>query len=308
MISPGRSRIGGSALLLSLWCVAVLSVTVLAVAKMVLADVDDAALENRRFEGRELALTGLAYGLHPKIEAWDPLLDQRQPDGSRLKVRITSEGARFDINRQLRERGQATLRRLFTNWGLTSSQISTALDSMLDWIDADDQPLPNGAERGQLEKQPQYSPPANRDFRSVAEMEKVRGMDVVAAAKPDWAKFFTVHGGRRIDLQEASIDVMRAAGGLSTDQAQQIDEARRGADHLPQTRDDYKIRNVGQFLASMGLSEAQRTLAASKFSAGAGPTRVESRATVGRTDYTIAVVATRPAGGGDGALLDWDER
>jgi general secretion pathway protein K len=301
-------REAGSALLLALWCVAVLSVTVLAVAKMVLADVDDAALQNRRFEGRELALTGLAYGLHPKMEIWDPLLDQRFPDGRKLRVRVTSEGAKLDINRQLRERGQATLRRLFTNWGLTSPQISTVVDSMIDWIDPDEQPLLNGAERTQIAREPQYSPPANRDFRSVGEMEKVRGMDVVAAAKPDWARYFTIHGGRRIDLQEASIDVMRAAANLSLEQARQIDEARTGADHLPQTRDDLKIKNIGQFLESMGLPPAQRTLALTKFAVGLGPTRIESKATVGRTDYTVSAVVARGASGGDGALLNWDER
>lgn len=302
------SRRSASALLLSLWCVAVLSITVLAVAKIVLADVDGAALQNRRFEGRELALTGVAYGLHPKIEPWDPLLDQRFPDGSKLRVRVTSEGAKLDINRQLRERGQPVLRRLFTNWGLTSPQISAVIDSLVDWIDPDDQPLLNGAERAQIEKEPQYSLPANRDFRSVGEMEKVRGMEVVAAAKPDWAKFFTVHGGRRIDLQEASIDVMRAAAGFSVDQAQQIDEVRLGADHLPQTRDDLKIKNVGKFLESMGLPTAQRTAALARFSAGTGPTRVESKATVGGTDYTISVIVARGSNGGDGAVLDWSER
>lgn len=302
------NRQNGSALLLSLWCVAVLSITVLAIAKMVLADIDDAGLQNRRFEGRELALTGLAYGLHPKIEPWDPLLDQQFPDGRKLKVRVTSEGAKLDINRQLREKGQPTLRRLFTNWGLTSPEISTVIDSLIDWIDPDDQALLNGAERAQLEKEPQYSLPANRDFRSVGEMEKVRGMDLVAAAKPDWAKFFTVYGGRRIDLQEASIDVMRAVAGLTFEQAQQIDEARRGADHLPQTRDDLKIKNVGKFLDAMGLPPAQRNLALTKFTAGTGPTRIESKATIGRTDYTVSVVVSRGANGGDGALMDWSER
>jgi len=312
MIFPWRNSPwlrSASALLLSLWCVAVLSITVLAVARMVLADVDDAGLRNRRFEARELALTGLAYGMHPKIEVWDPLLDQHFPDGSRLRVRVTSEGSRFDINRLLKERGQRTLRKLFEIWEVPRTAIPIAVDSMVDWTDPDDLKSLNGAEREQLEKQSQYSLPANRDFRSLAEMEKVRGMDVVAAAKPDWVKYFTVHGGRTLDLQEAEIDVMRAAGGVSREQGQQIDLARLGPDRLPQTRDDVKIKSVGDFLGKIGLPDMVRDAMASKFSAGRGPTRIESKATVGGTDYTVTVVMMRAgSGGGEPTMLDWEER
>ena len=71
-----RGTTSASALLLVLWCVAVLSITILAVARMVQNDVDDAGLKNRRVEARELALTGIAYGMHPKIDPWDPLLNE----------------------------------------------------------------------------------------------------------------------------------------------------------------------------------------------------------------------------------------
>jgi type II secretory pathway component PulK len=304
-----RSQSKGSALLLSLWCVAVLSITVLAVARMVLADVEDAGLKNRRFEARELALTGIAYGMNSKIEVWDPLLDQQFADGSKLRVRITSEAARFDINRLLKEREQKTLRRLFEIWEVPAPTIALTVDSLVDWIDADDLHMLNGAERPELIRQTQYSLPANRDFRSVPEMEKVRGMDLIAAAKPDWAKIFTVRGGRRLDLQEATTDVMRAAGGLNLDQARQIEEARRGVDRLDQTRDDLKIKDVGQFLKSVGLTDTQRQLMQAKFGAGTGPARIESKATVAGTNYTITVIASRAgAGGGETALLDWEEQ
>ncbi len=302
------ARGAGSALLLSLWCVAVLSVTVLAVARMVMTDVDDAGLRNRRFEARELALSGVAYGMHPKIEVWDALLDQRYPDGSRLRVKVTSEGARLDINRMLKERGQRTLRKLFEIWKVPAEAIPLVTDSLVDWIDPDDRRSLNGAERDDLAKQSQYSLPANRDFRSLTEMEKVRGMDVVSAAKPDWAQFFTVNGGRRIDLQEAEIDVMRAAGGLSIDQARQIDLARLGADRLPRTKDDLKIKNVGQFLERMSIADPQRQVMSARFSAGMGPMRIESKATVGGTDYTVIAIVARGSSSGDAVLLNWEER
>lgn len=307
MISAPASR-RASALLLVLWCVAVLSVTVLAVVQMVINDVDGAALENRRFEGRELALTGIAYGSSPKIEIWDPLLDQRYPDGSRLQVKVVSEAARLDINRLLREREQRTLRQLLRNWNVPPENVSAVVDSLVDWIDVDQFRSLNGAEREDLARQTRYSLPANRDFRSVAEMEKVRGMEFVAAAKPDWADTFTVHGGRRVDLQEASVDVLRAVGGLSIDQARAVELARNGPDRLPRTRDDVKIKNVAEFLERIGVSTAQLKLMQTRFGTGAGPTRIESRATVGGVDFTIVAVATRNSSGGEGALLAWEER
>jgi type II secretory pathway component PulK len=303
-----RGTTSASALLLVLWCVAVLSITILAVARMVQNDVDDAGLKNRRVEARELALTGIAYGMHPKIDPWDPLLNEKLPGGESLRVREMSEAARIDINRALKEPRQATLRQLFKNWGLDTDKISIVVDSLADWTDPDDIPRLNGAERASLEQQTQYSIPENRDFRSVTEMEKVRGMDLVAAVKPDWASYFTVYGGRRLDLQDASIDVLRAAGGLSEDQAMMIDRVRRGADGIPQTKDDFKIKNVGEFLEKVGLPELQAQAVAARFSVGMGPTRIESTARVGGTEYKIVAIAARGTGGSDSTLVQWEEQ
>ncbi len=295
----------GSALLLAIWCVAVLSITVLAVARLVQSDVEEASLKNRRFEARELALTGVAYGMHPKIEVWDSLLNQKFGDGRELHVKVVSEATRIDINRALKENGQKTLRKLFEIWGAKDEAISIAVDSMVDWTDGDDLRQLHGAEKSELLNQTQYSIPANRDFHSVSEMERVRGMDGIAALKPDWADFFTVNGNRRIDLQDASMDVMRA-GGLTAEQARQIIDVRRGADHEEHTRDDYKIKNVTEFLRRVGLADPQIQALQSKYGAGLGPSRIESRARVGRTDYEIVVVSTR--GAEDNALIAWDEQ
>jgi type II secretory pathway component PulK len=302
MMLPVRSR--ASALLLSLWCVAVLSITVLSVATLVQRDVDEAGRDNRRFEARELALSGVALGMHPKIEPWDPLLHRQFDGGSKLRVRVVSEAGRLDINRALREKNQHTLRELFKVWGADPTIVSATVDSLMDWVDADDDRQNNGAERHDLEKSPQYSFPANRDFHSTDEMEKVRGMDRIAALKPDWAEFFTVYGGRRIDMQDAPIDLLRA-GGLSTDQARQVDAIRRGADKEPQTRDDFKIKNVAEFLRRVGLSEIQLEAVQGRFSTGSGPMRVDSRSEVGRVPYRIVAIVAR--NGGENSFVAWDE-
>ena len=295
----------GSALLLAIWCVTVLSITVLAVARMVQNDVEDASLQNRRFEARELALTGIAYGMHPKIEAWDPLLNQKLAGNRELRVRIISESSRLDINRMLREKDHPTLKKLFEIWGAKQDVVSAAIDSMVDWTDPNDLRSNNGAEKDDLFNKPQYSIPANRDFHSVSEMEKVRGMDGIAKLKPNWAEYFTVNGSRRIDIQDASIDLMRA-GGLSEDQARQVDMVRRGADHEMQTKDDYKIKNLSEFLRRVGLSDLQLQSVQSRLGSGLSPTRIESRARVGGTEYRIVVVSAR--GAGENSLISWEEQ
>jgi type II secretory pathway component PulK len=284
--------------------VAVLSITVLSVAKLVQQDVDDASRENRRFEARELALTGIALGMNPKIDPWDPLLSQQFPGGSRLRVKVVSESARIDINRMLKEKNQATLRKLFDIWGAEPQEVSTAVDSLIDWIDSNELRQNNGAEKDDLERFPQYSIPANRDFHSVEEMEKVRGMDRIAALKPNWAEYFTVNGGRRLDLQDASMDVMRA-GGLSEEQAKQVDLIRRGPDKEAHTRDDLKIKSISEFLQKIGLSELQIQAVQARFSAGTGPMRIDSRAQFAGLEYRIVIIAAR--GGGENSLIAWDE-
>jgi type II secretory pathway component PulK len=165
--------------------------------------------------------------------------------------------------------------------------------------------LLNGAEKTELLNQTRYSIPANRDFHSVSEMERVRGMDEIAALKPDWADYFTVNGNRRIDLQDASIDVMRAAG-LPEQRAILIDQLRRGADREAHTRDDLKIKNMTQFLRQVGLTDPDIQAVQSKFGAGLGPIRISSRAQVGGTDYEIVAVASR--GAEDNAMVAWDEQ
>ncbi|MGH8048376.1 MAG: hypothetical protein ACREKL_14125, partial [Chthoniobacterales bacterium] len=107
-----------------------------------------------------------------------------------------------------------------------------------------------------------------------------------------------------IDLQDASIDVMRA-GGLSVEQAKQVDLIRRGADKQPQTHDDLKIKNTTEFLRKIGLPDIQLEALQGKFSAGSGPVRIDSKAEVGRLSYRIVVIATR--GGGENSLIAWDE-
>jgi len=305
MKASGKSLARGAALLLTLWCVSVVAIAVVAVARLVDADTSGESTRARRFEARELALTGVAHGFNPHLKRGDSLLHQQRPDGGKLDVRVGSESGRLNINLLLKEPGQAALHRLFEYWGVPDAEARVAIDSLADWIDPGDLKRLNGAESGQLQGQSVYSLPANRDFLSVAEMRHVRGMDAVARCRPDWDKFFSVYSLGKVDLQDGSVDALVAAG-LSPGQARQIVELRDGPDGRPDTKDDIIFESVEQVAHLLGWKEDEAQSLAKEFGVALEPARIESAGQVGGLDYRIAVVAHRK--GGKPAPLNWEEQ
>lgn len=301
----GKAR--GGALLLTLWCVAVLSLTIVLIAQIVSSDVDSESLRSRRFAARELALTGVAYGINPDIHRDSELLHQRYPNGDVLDVLISSEAARLNINYLLRESDHHTLKSLFTLWKIPTMPQEIAVASLIDWTDADSLRQLNGAERDDLAGQTKYSLPKNRDFRSIDEMERVRGMDFVAEAAPDWRDYFSVYSGRKVDIQDAAPAVLQAVGGLTGDQAELLVKWRNGPDGQPGTGDDHVILNLSEVGEKLGLSDAQQALLQATFQVGNEPSRVVSTARVGGTQYRIVVVLDRRRAAARQEYLLWEE-
>jgi len=303
--SPPQRMVTASALILTLWCVAILSITILAIAKIVDHNADAAARQSRRLAARELALTGIAYGLNPDIKVTSPLLHQKFADRRKLDVSILSENARLNINRALQQPSQVVLKQLFQLWGVDQDRASIAIDSMKDWTDKDDFRSLNGAERADLDNQTKYSLPQNRSFHSVEEMARVRGMDMVAVKKADWNEYFTVFGDGRLDIQDVSADLLQSVAGLSSSQAKQVIALRNGPDEKPQTEDDLPIKDIGAVAGRLGLSSAQREALAAGFGTGGKLFRIVSRAVVGGAPYQISCVTTRD--GGKREFLLWEE-
>lgn len=296
----------GAALLLTLWCVAVVAISVVLVARVVDADVTDESLRARRFEAREAALTGVAYGINPQVKRDSELLHQKFDGGRALDVRVASESGRLNINRLLKMPGDHTLKNLFTRWGIPEDEASAAVDSLADWVDADDLRRLNGAERDSLAGQTVYSLPQNREFHSISEMARVRGMDAVEQHRPDWREFFSVFSGEKLDIQDSPPELLEVAAGLTGEQALAIAAYRNGPDRLAGTADDILIKDLAEAVATAALSEAQAGTLAAAFQVGAEPTRVESTGWQGETKYEIAVVVNRAQG--KGANLSWEEQ
>lgn len=297
----------GSALLLTLWCVGILSLSIFVVVRLVEYDLDDERFESMRVEAREMALTGIALALHPGIERGDPLLRQQFADNRSLVVTIESENARLNINRALQEPASPILKAIFTRWDVPDREISSIVDSLYDWADEDDLRSLNGAEREDLLGQSRFSLPQNRPFVSTVEMDRVRGMDVVAAQFPGWRRHFSVFSGDRFDIHDAALDWLVVAGGLPETIASQWIELRNGADELAGTEDDLRLSNIADLRAILGLSEIQLATLEETFTVTADPIRITSLATIGKVSYSIAVVARASEAGNPPELISWEE-
>lgn len=299
----------GVALPLVLWAVFVVSTVVVVTLRLVDFDMSLEARASKRFEARQLALTGLAYASHPKIKQTDPLLHQTFSDGRKLEVRIESEDARLNINTLLGDRDSTVLRDLFRLWGLPDKQISIVIDSLRDWVDPDELRSLNGAEAADL-ADGDFSLPENRPFLRVSEMERVRGMDAIARAKPDWKNYFSVKSSNILDLQDVAPDLLRAVGGVTANQARAIVDYRNGADRQSHTDDDQIIKSVADVGRIIPFDERQSAVMGKSFRTESNLRRIVSRGTVGGLSHEISVIAAVGATdqSGQPVYVEWLEK
>jgi general secretion pathway protein K len=92
-------------------------------------------------------------------------------NGARLDISIVDERGKVPIN--LLDEETATA--LFETSGLSGDSLRIARDSILDWIDDDDEPREDGAERGYYRSQGIV--PRNGPLQTIEELGRVRGID-----------------------------------------------------------------------------------------------------------------------------------
>ncbi len=150
---------------------------------------------------------GVALALHRVIDgdATTNAISDGRPwtetyEGARLTMRLVYERGKVPIN----VIDEATVTRLLEKQGLTGSALLRAQDSLLDWLDDDDEPRPYGAEA------PDYAAariaPRNGSLRSVAELSRIRGIGPELAARmaplitvsPEARSFEAAHADPRV--------------------------------------------------------------------------------------------------------------
>jgi len=309
MIRAKLPPVRGAALLLVLWAIAILSFAVLWVADLVNLELATKSADARGMAARQIALSGVALGLHPQVTREDvELLNREVRPGETMRVRIRGEGARFNINQLLAQQDRIVLKNLFVLWGLDGDAADILTDRLTDWVDDDIGRQINGAEQTEYEAAGIVDAPANKPFRSVDEMGRVLGMEELIALKPDWRDAFTIFGDGKIDVNEAGSEVLQVASGLTPEMTADVIRVRLGPDGEESTEDDLRFESLDQLNGWLTASSYPAGQAAARLSTESTVKRIDSRGMVGDCERLISVVAESGEGGQFSNYLLWEEK
>ena len=282
----------GSALMLVIWAVMLMSLTVAGVLEYIIHSNDENVLAAGQFRALHLAECGIALGLHPQIKPGDPALKQKVGSDGGFDVTISSEGSRIPINSIMDDDYRNAVYNLFVTWGLSLDEANTAADSLADWVDTNSDPRSQGAESDYYKSLGYQDFPRNQNFSSLDEMLLVKGMEAVERFKPDWRNYFSVHGDGLIDLNYASKDVLMAVCGVKETDADNLIRERNGPDGFPGTEDD-KILSIADAQKLMGMDGASFAAIQSRVTTDHLTRRVESVGHVGTQQFKVVVIARR---------------
>jgi len=278
----------GSALLLVLFAIILLSGLITATVQFVRIDVDEYGALNKDFRARQLAESGLAFGTNPKVEKSDKaLLEQRAPDGGQFRVIISSESTKLNINAVLAANRDDLLEKLFGSWGVQEKVAQTAVDGLHDYLDKQTPPQPGTTN---LQAQP-FGP----QFRSVAEMSLVPEFAPIMKAQPNWMDYFTIWGDGKIDVNLADAGTIALITGVSQATAENFVKYRWGPDGKPDTLDDRVYNSMDEVRAALGMGPEQFQLVQNLLTLNSEIDRIESTGIIAGYEKRIVVVTSRNA-------------
>ncbi len=291
--------------MIMLWAVALISAAVMALALYLRVSLDEDTARSKGFRAAQIAESGIAIALNPQVKKNDPLLRRDFGPGQSVEVKLRGEGGRINPNAVAADEDPELLLDLFIRWGLELEEASVVTDCILDWVDGNNVKRLQGAEEADYTKdgQPQY--PRDKEFDSVEEMAAVRGMDLVDKLKPDWRDYFTVWSQGKVDVNEASAEILEVVTRASPDAVANLVEMRPGPDGEEGTEDDVKFANLEAVRRTLGMPEQEFKRVSPRLATSDPTTRIESAARVG--DYTrrMSVVARRSDA--QSTILSWIE-
>jgi len=279
-------RAGGSALLLVLFTIILLTGLITATVGFLKNDVDEYGARNKEFRARQLAESGLAFGMHPMVTDQDrSLLEQKAEDGGTFRVSITSESTRLNINVLLQSGREDLLESLFSKWGVGPKPAKAAVEGLQKYLSSPARP-----QTAQVKDQGAQFEAA---FRTVEEMSLVPEFAPVMEKRPDWMNFFTVWGDGKLDVNLADADMIELVTGVSPATAAEFVKYRWGPDGIPFTLDDRVYKSMDEVRAALGMSQGQFQLVQDLLSLKSAVDRIESTGMIAGYKKTIAVVASR---------------
>lgn len=234
MESFHRNRRRGAALMLSLWALFLLSAMVISWALEVGARLSMSGNASRGLEAQALACSGAEIAQHPLTKPGSPALVGGFGRNQTFEARITGEGGRLHIGWLIKGEDPVkleVLRKFLEIKGVELNERDRMIDTLLDWVDADNLARLNGAE-----EEAGYRA-ANKMFTRIEELKKVMGWDEFTSAE-DWDSDLTLNSQGPINLAWASRDVLLALPGTDEMRVDQFLAMRPGSDGIDGNDDD----------------------------------------------------------------------
>ena len=299
-----------SALMLMIWAIMLMAFTVGGVVNFMQRSLKESGNAANQFRARYMAECGIGIAMNPAVYVLDAArgpgdgttpgvltsynrgAGETTPGDAGFSLNKVREGSRLPINVVTDEGAREALMNLFLLWGLNNNDATTAVDSLADWVDQNDEVRSQGAEADYYKSLGIYNLPRNQGFTSLEEMLLCRGFDVVARMKPDWRNYFGLYGEGTIDLFWASKDVIMAVTGATETDTLRMITARAGNDGIDGTDDDNRAIGQSGALSLLGVP-ADRVAAVTKVTTYARDSvfRIVSKGYVGLHSVTIIVIA-----------------
>ncbi|MDQ2867080.1 MAG: general secretion pathway protein GspK [Verrucomicrobiota bacterium] len=295
-----------AALLLALWALFLLSALIVGWASQIQSRLIADGSANRILEAEAMACSGAEIALNPAIKPGSPNLTGKFSARQSYEAQITGEGGRLDINWLVQGEDPnklEILRRYLELKGFDLNERDRMIDTLLDWVDADDLVRLNGAE-----KSDDYEP-ANAPLTRIEDLKKIKGWKKFTS-RPGWDEELTVNSDNQgVDLQWASRDVLRALPGMTDGIVDRFLEIRRGPDGIDGTSDDgIKPGDSAAAYAALGIQQPQQEAALAKLVSFGGfnaRMRVVSTGHSGDVSRTVQLVFLRV--GATNQVLTWKE-
>ena len=288
-------------MLLVIWALMLLTFVVLALAKKVSKDLDQQTEENLALDARAMAYSGLQVALHPGASYKTPALQQRFGDRQGFVAHLKGEGGRINLN-WIVAGEEPTKIQMLKNFlaykGLSFAEREAFVDSLLDWVDADDLRRLNGNET------PVRGPIANQNLRDLSELYQIPACDPLTAQQ-GWENDFTILSQGPIDVQWASEDVLASIPGVGERSARGLVQFRSGPDQEDGTPDDVKLTDMRQVQSLLGLSKPDFDALNGLLSLNDPTIHITSDGYSGEVTRRIDVVATK--GGTQPQIIQWRE-
>ncbi len=235
-----HDRRRGAALMLSLWALFLLSAMVISWALNIDSRLILSGYANRNLEALASACSGVEVAMHPKSTPGTEALKGGFGRGQRYEARMTGESGRININWVVavpeKPERLELLRKYLEIKGVDLNERDQMIDTLLDWVDADNLARLNGAE-----DEAGYKAPNKLKLDRIEELKKIKGWEEFTSAK-DWDADLTLYSGGPqgvgIDIAWASKEVLMALPGASEDRVDQFIAMRSGADEIDGTDDD----------------------------------------------------------------------